>query len=63
MLGAYQNESMKQLTLVTCLYLPLTFLTVGLLPIKYKDPMLTLKQGYFGMNFDRFSGVTDHSDS
>ena len=59
--GAAQNESMKQLTLVTILFLPLTFLTVGLFISRWQYD-LTLVQGYFGMNFERFTGVQANSD-
>ncbi|KAJ5782731.1 Mg2+ transporter protein CorA-like/Zinc transport protein ZntB [Penicillium paradoxum] len=47
-IGAYQNESMKQLTLVTCLYLPMT--------------VLTHSKGYFGMNFKTFDAI-EHNES
>lgn len=58
--GARQNETMKQLTVVTILFLPLTFLTVS--ASKMAQGYLLILQGYFGMNFVRFSGVNNHGD-
>ena len=62
-IGAYQNESMKQLSLVTALFLPLTFLTVCSLHSELEWRQANTEKGYFGMNFVHFDGVQHHSDS
>lgn len=64
---------MKQLTIVTCMFLPLTFLTVRgsyytlatSKLVTYQDSSYLTKsaKGYFGMNFVRFEGVQNHSDA
>lgn len=53
---------MKQLTIVTILFLPLTFLTVGVSEAWCQGVWLIHCKGYFGMNFVGFDGVNNNSD-